>query len=470
MKKDEYDVIIVGAGIGGLVSGCYLAKSGFKVLIIEKNDKPGGYCASFKKGDFFFDACAHSIGGGRLGGSINRVLEELGVLNRVNLRRFSPSDIIISPDYKVAFHSSLNKTIEEFQRIFPKYSKKIDLFFHDISQTKRSLFFLLRNETLSSTLFRYFDNNEKLKAAISFLLLGNAGLPPSLISSFSSYVLLKEFILDGGYYPDGGMQSLSNKIAERFKEFGGQLLLTTLVKKFEIKNNSIKAVELMDGNSIKARYFVSACDSKQTLHNLLGFRNEKFMQISQMMPALSMFILYLGVNDKFIIDFPESSNVWYLPHYDIEKLYLGATNRNMKNIDEYMVRILPNKKTLVVFVNSNFRRNKEWSDKNSIANALIKKIEKIFPSLSKFIDYQGIATPYALYSWTLNYKGAAYGWAAIPSQLLVLELLKIRFVNNLYLAGHWSTVGHGLNGAMFSGFSCANTILKTEGRLANHHD
>ncbi|MCM8787946.1 MAG: FAD-dependent oxidoreductase, partial [Candidatus Omnitrophica bacterium] len=41
LKKDQYDVIIIGAGIGGLVCGCYLAKAGLKVLIVEKNDKVG---------------------------------------------------------------------------------------------------------------------------------------------------------------------------------------------------------------------------------------------------------------------------------------------------------------------------------------------------------------------------------------------------------------------------------------------
>jgi len=40
LKKDEYDVVIIGAGIGGLVRGCYLAKAGMKVLIVEKNHKP----------------------------------------------------------------------------------------------------------------------------------------------------------------------------------------------------------------------------------------------------------------------------------------------------------------------------------------------------------------------------------------------------------------------------------------------
>ncbi len=58
----DYDAIIIGAGIGGLVCGCYLAKAGMKVLIVEKNAQPGGYCTSFTRGGFTFDSCVHSLG------------------------------------------------------------------------------------------------------------------------------------------------------------------------------------------------------------------------------------------------------------------------------------------------------------------------------------------------------------------------------------------------------------------------
>ena len=47
--SSKYDAIVIGAGLGGLVCGSYLAKKGLKTLIIEKNDKVGGYCSSFCK-------------------------------------------------------------------------------------------------------------------------------------------------------------------------------------------------------------------------------------------------------------------------------------------------------------------------------------------------------------------------------------------------------------------------------------
>ena len=53
--KSKYDVIVLGAGIAGLICGTFLAKSGKKVLIIEQHSSPGGYCTSFRRKGFIFD-------------------------------------------------------------------------------------------------------------------------------------------------------------------------------------------------------------------------------------------------------------------------------------------------------------------------------------------------------------------------------------------------------------------------------
>ncbi len=71
LKKDEYDVIIIGAGIGGLTCGCYLAKAGMKVLIVEQHSKVGGCCTSFKRKGFTFDA---TIGGLRENGILKKCI------------------------------------------------------------------------------------------------------------------------------------------------------------------------------------------------------------------------------------------------------------------------------------------------------------------------------------------------------------------------------------------------------------
>src|SRR4030066_2519025 len=97
-KKDKeiYDAVIIGAGISGLVCGCYLAKAGLKVLIAEQHNKPGGYCTSFKRKGFTFDAAAHCFGGYRKDGITRKVFEYLAIDKKIKIWKSNPTDTIIT--------------------------------------------------------------------------------------------------------------------------------------------------------------------------------------------------------------------------------------------------------------------------------------------------------------------------------------------------------------------------------------
>ena len=93
----KYDVIIIGAGIGGLVCACYLAKAGLRVMVIEKHDKPGGYCTSFKRKGYKFDVAVRYFGGMK-NGTLGSILTELAIQRKIKFKRFDPTDKIIMPD------------------------------------------------------------------------------------------------------------------------------------------------------------------------------------------------------------------------------------------------------------------------------------------------------------------------------------------------------------------------------------
>ncbi|MBI4706348.1 MAG: NAD(P)-binding protein [Candidatus Omnitrophica bacterium] len=205
MEKYDYDAIIIGAGIGGLVCGCYLAKAGLKTLIVEKNAQPGGYCTSFTRNGFRFDACAHSLGSLRDGGILKVILKELDLENRIEFKRSNPQDTIITIDGKISFWNDLGKTKQEFSSKFTDERANIDKFFDFIVNCDAVSFNSLKKSTFLDVLNKYF-NNEKLKSVLSLPVLGNAGLSASKASAFTAIALFKEFMFDGGYYPGSSMQ------------------------------------------------------------------------------------------------------------------------------------------------------------------------------------------------------------------------------------------------------------------------
>jgi len=467
-KKDKeiYDAVIIGAGISGLVCGCYLAKAGMKVLIAEQHYKPGGYCTSFKRQGFSFDAAPHCFGSYREGGITRKIFHELQVDKKLNVIRPDPSDILMTPDYKISFWNDLDKTIEEFQTLFPEEGNKIKNFFYLLLDTDPKSFSRMRSVTFKQLLDQYFTNDE-LKAILSLPFFGIGGLPSFLISAFVGAKLFSEFLLDGGYYPKGGMQALPDVLTEKFKEFGGELRLSSLVKKIKIRDNKVIGIVIENDGFIPSRYVISNCDARQTFFKLLGKEKVEqgfYNRIKKMVPSISNFIIYLGVNKYFKPVYNPGTFLFFFPHYNLEKICQALQKGDIRGNSGYTLRVSHDKSTLNVIMLAPFKNKKYWSDnKYKVLESSIKMIEKsLIPDLSKYIIYKDAATPQTLHRYTLNYRGASFGWAGTPSQFALSDLRKPPFIQDLYLAGHWTTLGVGISGVAYVGYDTAKLILRKE--------
>jgi phytoene dehydrogenase-like protein len=463
-RSDNYDVIIIGAGIGGLVCGCYLARAGMKVLIVEQHYKPGGYCSSFKRNGFTFDAAAHSFGGYREQGIVRKVLTDLGIDKKLKIVRYNPSDIIKTPDGQVSFYSELSETVSDFGKSFPDERTNIRNFFSFLCESNRTFFMRARKWTFDDLLNSYF-HDPKLKSIFSFLLLGNGGLPSSLISAFVGTNIIREFLIDGGYYPKGGMQSLSDMLSRRFMEYGGKLRMATKAEKIVVKNGIVTGVRFNKNLFCEAKFVVSNCDARQTFLKLLGSQKisaEIRKKLSIMIPSLSMIVLYLGIDAYYRALPKRGCNIWFLPHYAVEDMYNSAKRRNLNNLEEYMVRFSPEGKTILGFINSSFKARKYWlMNKSKFIESFIGLIEEhTIPDLSDHIVYKDAATPWTLYRYTLNSKGAAYGWTSTPAQVADTDFRRPSFLRGFYLTGHWATQGLGIPGVTYLGYDTAHNIIR----------
>lgn len=464
LSQDAYDAVIIGAGIGGLVCGCYLAKAGMKVLIAEQHHKPGGYCTSFKRQGFTFDAAAHSVGGFNYG-NLGKIFRDLGMHTKLTFRRHDPSNVVLDSDGTIAFWSDLSRTIEDIQSAFPREQDSIKSFFDMIMSADKTTSLCMKNRTFGEVLDVYFKDG-RLKASLSFPLFGNSGLPPSRLSAFIGLKIFREFLLDGGYSPDGGMQKLSDALSQVFMEAGGELLYSAPVKMIRLQEKEVRGIILTDKRSFDAKYVVSNCDARQTFLQLVGGQSltNDFMQaIDELRPSLSMFIVYLGLANNDFVPY-QGSNLWVLNQHDLGEMYVTVKKGLIEGFGGYLIHSANN--TVTAFMNAPYKDENFWSQlREELTDRFIEKIEKdAIPGLSQQMVYKASATPHTLNRYTLNSMGAAYGWECIPSQVALPDFRKPSFVRNLFLAGHWTTTGLGIPGVVYIGYDTAKMIIRREER------
>jgi phytoene dehydrogenase-like protein len=458
-----YDVAIIGAGISGLVCGCYLAKAGMKVLIAEQHFKPGGYCTSFNRKGFTFDAAAHSFGGYREGGRVRNVLTDLGLDKRLQIQRTDPTDIIISPDYRLTFFADSKETLTAFQEVFPHERTALSAFFAFLDSPDPFTFARIRNWTFKRLLDDFF-RDERLKTLLAFPILGNGGLPPSRLSAFIGSKIFFEFLLDGGYYPEGGMQTMADALAERFVEFGGDLMLSNSVRKIILHRDIISSIVLEKDQEILTKRVIANCDAYQVFFELIGKEHLDDLtvrRIESAIPSPSIFVLYLGLVGSPVGLPSPGVNTWVLSDYDLDRVFSTVLSCDFENLERYMMRIQPRGDCLMALINVAFGTRSFWqTNKDRFAGAFLDTIEKSFPGLKRHVVFMDAASPLTLERFTRNHQGASYGWAATPEQLGIPEFKRPKFPANLLFTGHWAMQGLGIPSAFYLGMETAAYVLR----------
>ena len=504
MIREEYDVIIIGAGIGGLVCSSLLAKAGMRVLVVEQSSRPGGYVGSFRKEGFTFDCAAHFVTGCHKDGVIGRLLRDLEIEKDIEFIKVEAPVKLTFPDFEFFF--SLNN-LEGAERIvkekFPqeaenvdRYKETLDRIGQDIvrlgssfSLWKVPIFPLLfpslikyRNYTVSRLMDKCFTD-EKLKAIFS---ISPVTVPPSKASLLMAAVMKAESQKAGIYYPKGGMQVFVDVLVKGLKKYKGELLLSTLVTKILIGKGRVQGVELATGRKIKAAHVVSNTSLQQTFYKLVGKEHLKkrfIRKIEKKELSLSCFILYLGIDlDLKSLGLNFRINVY--PTYDTEKQYKTLKSGDIPEEFAFGMTFFSlidpttapkGKHTLIITTAAPYHYQGDWGVKGgqeveyrrlkeNIVKRMIEGVEKIIPGLSSHIVYQEAATPITLERQTLNTEGAMYGLAATPKQIGPGRFKNRTPVKGLYLVGHYTYVAHGIGAVTHSARAVANMITKRYAR------
>jgi len=501
----EYDVVVVGAGMGGLSAGAHLAVKGMKVLVLEQNHKVGGCTTSFSRGEFNFDAALHEMAAGGPGTSLGKLLEAVGVDKKIELiripelyRTIAPGvDFTYSADYDtavkdlsekwpaekegiVAFHKEMDKLHTQMRGLQTFFRagafKKIGLLM--MAPFRQPKYIRYRNAILDDVLDNYFQD-EALKTVISQYWV-YYGPPPSKLWAPIFMLANITYLREGAWHIKGSSQALSNAYAERIRELGGTVKTGALVTKILVADGKARGVETQDGETYKARYVVSNADPFQTSFKLVG--EEKFpkswnKKIRSMKPSNSLFGVYLG------LDVPPSHwgvkdhEIFYNgsldPDVNFQRMMDGEFDKGAASITFYTNLGDPfyspeGKSVLVLHAFSKAdlwpkERKAYLKMKEEAADKLIALTENFLPGLRNHIEVKEIITPLTLEEFTMSKDGIPYGWDFIPEQNVEKRLMNDTPIEGLYLAGSWASPGHGVSTAQISGWQAACLILDREG-------
>ncbi|MCK4480175.1 MAG: NAD(P)/FAD-dependent oxidoreductase, partial [Candidatus Lokiarchaeota archaeon] len=252
---DTYPVIVIGAGLGGLGAACQLALVGKKVLLLEKNNVPGGFATSFVRGRFEFEGALHElsdIGTEANKGSLYRFLERIGVIpDKIQFKQIPEFYRSVFLDgYDVTLPIGLEDYIEKLIELFPSEKKGIEEFMDMCQKVLAGIQFVVKRrgkyspaEVLKEhpwlvrvsglTLQEVFDKffTDKRLMAIIAQLWGYLGLPPSRLNAYVFIAMLITYLKWGAAFPIGRSHAFTTAIVKAFEELGGKIRFNALVNR-----------------------------------------------------------------------------------------------------------------------------------------------------------------------------------------------------------------------------------------------
>src|SRR5580765_3513032 len=135
---DNFDIVIIGSGMGGLVCGEILSREGYRVCILEKNKQIGGCLQTFVRNKVIFDSGVHYIGSLSKGQTLYQIFKYLGLMDALKLEKMDEDGfdrIIIEDDKKeYVFAQGYENFISRLSSDFPKEEDAIRKYCNKIKE------------------------------------------------------------------------------------------------------------------------------------------------------------------------------------------------------------------------------------------------------------------------------------------------------------------------------------------------
>jgi len=498
--NNRYDILIIGSGLGGLVTGNILGKKGYKVGILEKNPAAGGCLQSFIKDGVMFDTGIHYVGGFGEGQVLNKLYDYLDVLPGLKLRKMDGEgyDRFRIGEEEFVYPIGYEKFKSKLFTYFPQELTAINKYIAIIQEIARSvsLYNLEPVEFDMQAFYNKFNYGNAWEFICSItdnnmlrqFLAGPNSLYAGTTESAFLYIhaLISNHYIEGAYRFVDGSNQITEKLIEKFTDYGGELILNEKAEKFRFDDNNISSVLTKNQSEIFAKNFISDIHPYYMVEMIeYGKIRESYRKrIKSLRNTLSTFTLYVVLEDGKVPYM--NSNYYYCPEGNV----WGASNCSMEKFPEGF-GLYP----VADSVDENFTRGfsvlafmdyaevEKWENtipeqrgeeyevfKEAMSQKVLNKLEEAMPGIRKHIKSYSASTPLTLKDYTGTYRGATYGIERDCRNPLESILLPRTKVPNLFLTGQNLNM-HGFMGvSMGALLTCAeftdlNQLLKDINRV-----
>jgi len=486
--KSDFPVVVIGAGLGGLISAAYLAKNGFPVILMEKHDRPGGYATSFDRasGKFSFEVSLHATVAENA--MPQKILSELGVWENLEVVDVPEFCRVLHPEYDLTLPARNPEAfIELLSQAFPKQRAGIRGFIQDMVTVQSEMRGRIGKDPVMDrleklSLAQWMDmyvHDSRLKSILS-VLWGYYGLPPSQMNALYFAIATGEYVLHGGQYYKTRSQDLSDTLMETVAENGGETLMQTEATRIGIDKDRVAWVEDDAGVRHPAKAVVANTNTPGLMSKLLPSDSvpaDYQRRMAVLSPSISSCVVWLGLNRELRGKI-KGYEIVVAEDRDTESEYRNILAGNLKEVglgvtlydNLFKGYSRPGTSTLSIMTlcgyepwrkyESNYMSGNKSSyhrAKKEMAEWFIRKTEKrLIPGLSDMIEVMDAASPLTNLAYTGNPGGAIYGYSRPLEQL---EALDVRApLKGLYMAGAW-THGGGYTPAMMAGRQAVEALM-----------
>lgn len=473
---------------------CRLAKSGFDVTVLEKNERIGGKVNFVEADGYKFDTGASLV-------TMKHVFEDLFEFCGRNLEdylKIEPLEPICRYFWsdETVFDASQNieKTAEEIEKIEPQDVSGFQKFLADsrtkyeiaertfLAKSLNELPKLLKPKNLSDLLKistlktldkhnKQYFSSPKLQQLFNRFATYNGSSPYKTPATFA-LIPYVEFGL-GAWYVKGGIYQIPKALEKLAVELGVKFRCSTEVEKIVIENGKTKGVQLINGEVLAGDIVVTNADAIETYRNLIDKNKRKIYtdkKLENIEPSCSGFVLLLGTNKKF--DNLAHHNIFFSDDYKTEfeaifetktlpedpTIYICATSRT----DE--TQAPENCENLFILINAPYTSSAtDWeNEKQNYRDLIIKKLEGFgLEDLENSIKFEQIITPEDFEEKYRANKGSIYG---ISSNGIFSAFMRVpnmaKDIENLYFVGGTTHPGGGMPLVLLSGKMACELILQ----------